>query len=75
MSNNFHYTHKKKGNSNNFNINHKTKRNANVKSENVNLAQMLNNLKREIVEISNNIKETDSKVEYYMNKNMENSKK
>ena len=78
LSNNNHYMRKKKENSNNFNINHSTKRNiinSHSRPENVNLAQMLNNLKREIVEISNNIKETDSKVEYYMNKNLENSKK
>ena len=78
LSNNHHYMRKKKENSNNFNINHSTKRNiinSHSRPENVNLAQMLNNLKREIVEISNNIKETDSKVEYYMNKNLENSKK
>ena len=75
LSNNHHYMRKKKENSNNFNINHSTKRNiinSHSRPENVNLAQMLNNLKREIVEISNNIKETDSKVEYYMNKNLEN---
>ena len=71
LNNNHHYAHKKKENSNNFNTNHNSKQ----KQHNVNLTQMLNNLKREIVEISNNIKETDSKVEYYMNKNFENSKK
>ena len=77
LSNNHHYMKKKKENSNNFNINHITKKNiinSHSKPEKVNLVQMLNNLKREIVEISNNIKQTDSKVEYYMNKNLENSK-
>ena len=65
FNNNHHYNRKKKENTNNFNTNHNSKQ----KQHNVNLTQMLNNLKREIVEISNNIKETDSKVEYYMNKN------
>jgi hypothetical protein len=49
--------------------------NSHSKIENNNLAQMLSNLKQEITEITNNIKETENKVEYYMNKNIENSKK
>ena len=36
---------------------------------------MLSDLNQEITEITNNIKETDNKVNYYMNKNIENSKK
>ena len=71
--NNNHNKHKKKSN-NIFNINHNTNK-TRQKYENVNLAKMLNNLKKEIVDISKNIKETDSKVDYYMNKNFENSKK
>ena len=71
--------HKKKDHSNNFNVNHKPKINNMINShskiENSNLAQMLNDLKQEITEITNNIKETDNKVNYYMNKNLENTKK
>ena len=49
--------------------------NSHSKIESSNLAQMLSDLKQEITEITNNIKETDNKVNYYMNKNIENSKK
>jgi len=79
LRNKHRHIHKKKDHSNNFNVNHKSKINNMINShskiENNNLAQMLSNLKQEITEITNNIKETDNKVEYYMNKNIENSKK
>ena len=79
LQNKHHRIHKKKDHSNNFNVNHKSKinnaLNSHSKIENNNLAQMLNNLKQEITEITNNIKETDNKVEYYLNKNLDNSKK
>ena len=79
LHNKHHHIHKKKDHSNNFNVNHKSKMNnianSHSKIENNSLAQLLSNLKQEITEITNNIKETDNKVEYYMNKNIENSKK
>ena len=65
LCNNHHYMKKKKENSNTFNINHITKKNiinSHSRPEKVNLVQMLNNLKREIVEISNNIKQIDIKL-------------
>ena len=65
--------HKRKDHNNNFNVNHKPKMNSMMnshrKNESNNIALLLNNLKQEITEISNNIKETDNKVELYMNKN------
>ena len=73
---NHHYPHKKKD-INNFNTNHINKNNANSNHKylNENLAQMLNNLKKEIFEISNNMKDGERKVDYYLNKNYDNSKK
>ena len=79
LNNKHRQYHKKKDHSNNFNVNHKPKlnniMNSHSKIESSNLAQMLSDLKQEITEITNNIKETDNKVNYYMNKNIENSKK
>ena len=79
LHNKYNHIHKKKDHSNNFNVNHKSKINNLINSrskiENNNLAQMLSDLKQEITEITNNIKETDNKIEYYMNKNNNNSKK
>jgi hypothetical protein len=69
------HQHKKKENSNNFNLNHNTNNKSRPRYENNHLEQMLNNLKREIVDISKNIKETDNKMDYYMNKNYDKSKK
>ena len=73
---NHHYPHKKKD-INNFNTNHINKNNinSNHKYLNENLAQMLNNLKKEIFEISNNMKDGERKVDYYLNKNYDNSQK
>ena len=79
LNNKHHHMNKKKDHSNNFNVNHKSKINniinSHSKIENNNLEKMLSNLKQEITEITKNIKETDNKVEYYMNKNLNNSKK
>ena len=79
LNNKHHHMNKKKDHSNNFNVNHKPKINnimsSHSKIENNNLEKMLSNLKQEITEITKNIKETDNKVEYYMNKNLNNSKK
>lgn len=44
FNNNHHYNRKKKENTNNFNTNHNSKQ----KQHNVNLTQMLNNLKRKL---------------------------
>ena len=56
LQNKNHRIHKKKDHSNNFNVNHKSKinnaLNSHSKIENNNLAQMLNNLKQEITEIT-----------------------
>ena len=74
---NHHYPHKKKE-INNFNTNHINKNNninSNHKYLNENLEQMLNNLKKEIFEISNNMKDGERKVDYYLNKNYDNSQK
>ena len=78
LQNKHHNIHKKKEHSNNFNVNHKTKViNSHSKIEKNNLEKMLSNLKQEITEITNNIKETDNKVNYYMtkDKNIDNTKK
>ena len=78
LQNKHNHIHKRKDHNNNFNVNHKTKvnninninniMNSHSKIEKNNLEQMLSNLKQEITEITNNIKETDNKVNYYMNK-------
>ena len=43
--------------------------------DNLNIEQMLCSLKNEIIEISNNMKETDNKFDYYINKNNADQKK
>ena len=54
----------------------KTKNCSNIKNkDNINVEQMFNSLKNDIIEISNNTKEVENKCDYYINKNNEDQKK